>query len=722
MQGVESRRERARETREPERSTRKPGEAGPRTLFTSRGSRSSLTRYVIKRTDERVEDLVVESEGLTIGRLPGNDLVLNHRAVSETHAGVREIDGQYWLFNLTQAGGVALDGALIDRAPLPGGGIAQIGPYLLRFVQAPDGVAIIVELEAAPAPGRETGRLLATGALPALWPGLDEQALKIFWDKRRREAGKIKQRSPLHPQREPRLGKTQFNWAPTLDLKQPWRASYFVWGSLAVLALALAALIGYPQAFSFDEVAAVHGLRDAVLELPWYGWLGVTLVLPAAGLVWAGVEAARRRSFLKRLRAEARESRPARAATAGLKAEGPAYPHPVIDPQLCIGCHACVEACPHSVLEMVGGVATPVALDQCMEDTSCMVECPTSPKACVVVNTSKIIPPRKVPRRDQKFMTGVPGLYLIGDVSGVPLIKNAINEGAQVIEHLIEDLRRDGRDGGVAYDVAIIGAGPAGLSAAATARQRGLRYVAFERNRIVSTIQNYPAGKYVIFKPDAAAAKGPLPLPGAGAPKEELLASWARTVMALGLEIHEGESCQEIKRGEGCFTVVTARGSDQAVATYRASRVVLAVGNHGSPAKLGVPGEDLKGKVRYELVDPDDYRGHRCLVVGSGNSAVEAAVALSAPAGDNEVALVVRGDFKGDLKLANKMNVHDRMDAGRIKVFFGATVKEIRQREVVLADARTGEERGVIANDYVFALIGSEKPTKFLEGLGIAHG
>src|SRR5436309_10916658 len=126
-----------------------------------------------------------------------------------------------------------------------------------------------------------------------------------------------------------------------------------------------------------------------------------------------------------------------------------------------------------------------------MEDTSCQVECPTNPKACIVLNTSRKIPPRKVPSRDQRLKTNVEGVYMIGDVSGVPLIKNAINEGKQVIDYVAEDLRKEGQQKKAEYDVAIIGAGPAGLSAAVIAKQMGLKYVAIEQGSVLSTIDNY---------------------------------------------------------------------------------------------------------------------------------------------------------------------------------------------------------------------------------------
>lgn len=364
---------------------------------------------------------------------------------------------------------------------------------------------------------------------------------------------------------------------------------------------------------------------------------------------------------------------------------------------------------------------------------------------------------------------------MVGDVSGVPLIKNAINEGGQVMDSIEEDLRREGPSPGAEYDVAIIGVGPAGLSAAVIAKQRGLRYVALEQDTLVSTIANYPAGKYVFFKPDTVEARGGIPLPGAGEKKEAMLEAWTRTMMSNGVEIRQEESCKDIKRDDGVFNVITERGKTKENASYKTRKVVLAIGNRGTPMKLRVPGEELKTvvqpepsvskhcprcgearrgqaqhcvkcgaelpvktlppyedlKVKYKLSDPDDFAGMKCIVVGAGNSAIESAVDLTGfkREGDsftftrtNDVTLVIRSDFKGDLKLGNKMNVYDCMDAGKIKVFFRTEIKEIRENEVVLMDVRTKEEKARLANDYVFALIGGEKPTKFLEGLGITIG
>lgn len=426
--------------------------------------------------------------------------------------------------------------------------------------------------------------------------------------------------------------------------------------------------------------------------------------------------------------------------------DGPSYPHPVINVQTCIGCHACVEACPHDVLAMVNGKATAIAIEQCMEDTSCQVECPTVPKSCVVVNTTKRIPERKVPARNAQYLTNVPDVFLIGDVSGVPLIKNAINEGGKVVDFVTHDLRgsersRDSSD----FDVAIIGMGPAGLSAALIAHQRGLRYLALEQDEVLATIQQaYQAGKYIYFNPVDQRAQGGIELEGPGAVKEEIVSKWMNAVSVSGVRIQQSERCVDIRRNSGHLVVVTERETDRTRSEYRCRRVVLAIGNRGMPMKLGVPGEELKvraddtgrdedDKVKYRLVDPAIYRGKHIVVVGAGNSAVEAAIDLAAVRSsngggisawrDNVVSLVIRSDFKGDLKLGNKMMAYDCIDSGRINAYFGKTIKEIKADQVTLCKPREpSKESDAIKCDYVFCLIGGEKPTRFLESIGIKVG
>jgi len=480
--------------------------------------------------------------------------------------------------------------------------------------------------------------------------------------------------------------------------------------------------------------------------LPWYGWAGIGLFLVITGLVFVWLDAEHARRLLAEPAVPKKEEPDLVSSISEedlnrLDPNRPDYPHPVIFPERCIGCHACVDACPHDVLAIVNGIASPVARDQCMEDTACQVECPVNPKACIVVNTTKKIRPRPVPMRDPAFMTNVKGCYIIGDVSGTPLIKNAANEGADVIQHIAGELQNGaGTEPRAEVDVAIIGIGPAGLSAAIAAKQANLRFVGIEQDTVLATIDAYPKGKYVFFKPETMDSRGKIAVNGAGEQREKILENWIGTMKSSGVAINESESCKKVSKAEDgdYFVVHTESGLERLKKSYRARRVVLALGNRGTPMKLKVPGEDIKitregrieDKVRYKLTDPEGYKKCRIIVVGAGNSAIEAAVDLVARRNGNqitfrpddeinELTLVIRSDLKNDLKFLNKLQVYQCIDEGKIKAFFGTAIKEIRENEVVLMNARTGEEKLTLANDYIFAMIGGDRPTKFLESIGI---
>lgn len=511
--------------------------------------------------------------------------------------------------------------------------------------------------------------------------------------------------------------------------------------SQLLIILALLAMLLAINLLSAESAAGKNFLGG----LPWYGWAGVTVSLAAAGVAFILRDAGRVRRLLEKPLPEKHVAAQAQGQLTDELREkydpqGPSYPHPVIITELCISCHACVEACPHDVLAIVNGFATPIAREQCVEDTSCQVECPVTPKACIVVNTTKQIPERKVPTRDERFMTNVAGCYIIGDVSGTPTIKNAANEGADVIRHILEDLQQSPAEARAEIDLVIVGIGPAGLSAAVVAAQAGLRYVALEQNKVLATIDAYPANKYIHFKPETMTAHGGIDVPGAGLQREKLLALWTRTMLERGVRVNEQEGCKSVKRADDgdYFLVETTVGAWQEQRTYRARRVVLALGNRGTPMKLNVAGEDLKvrvggreePKVQYRLAEPARYRGRKIVVVGAGNSAIEAAVDLVArrdgdrikfrPAEEsNEVTLVIRSDMKNDLKFNNKVQVYECIDAGLITTHFGTSIKEVRAGEVVLMNTRTKEETATIKNDFVFALIGGERPIEFLNSIGI---
>ncbi|HLL71376.1 MAG TPA: NAD(P)-binding domain-containing protein [Pyrinomonadaceae bacterium] len=508
--------------------------------------------------------------------------------------------------------------------------------------------------------------------------------------------------------------------------------------------LALTALLLAINLFTRDDVAG----KSYFGGLPWFGWAGVSLILVVTGIVLAWRDAARARRLLEEPTAQPQDAEKERLQLSQELLEkydpdGPNYPHPVIVTERCIGCHACVDACPHDVLAIVNGFATPIASAQCMEDTSCQVECPVNPKACIVVNTTKKIPPRKVPTRDASFMTNVAGCYIIGDVSGTPLIKNAANEGADCIKHIKDELHGAPPESKADVDVAIIGAGPAGLSAAILARQAELKYVCIEQDKVLATIDAYPANKYVFFKPETMESRGGIAVDGAGLQREVILETWKNTMLQNGVQVNENESCKSVKKAEDgdYFVVQTEKGLAKDKQTYKARRVILALGNRGTPMKLRLPGEEMKvtrdgkeeDKVKYKLTDPEEYRRKKIIVVGAGNSAIEAAVDLVARRDGtkitfrpdeeiNEVTLVIRSDLKNDLKFGNKQQVYDCIDEGKIKVYFGTSIKELKDDEVVLMNARSQEVKATIKNDYIFAMIGGDRPTKFLEAIGIKIG
>ncbi len=303
--------------------------------------------------------------------------------------------------------------------------------------------------------------------------------------------------------------------------------------------------------------------------------------------------------------------------------------------------------------------------------------------------------------------SNIPGLFIIGDLAGAPVIKYAMAQGHEVIEHIssLNDAVVNDKD---VFDVLIIGAGASGLNAALQAKERGMRYVVLEKNQIANTIENFPEGKWVYAEPDSQPPKGKLWLDGAS--KEDLIQNWRRIIKDNKLDVRVQEGVEGLEKAGGVFKVRTAK------AEYRARRVVLATGQRGNPRKLGIPGEERE-QVYHRLYSPRKYKNENILVVGGGNSAIEAAVTLSQ---QNKVYLSYRkGEFSRIFK-DNDAQLQAQIKAGQIEPILNSEITSFGEKEatVAVADGRSQKKRK-LAIDHAFVLIGADVPRAFLKSLGI---
>lgn len=375
--------------------------------------------------------------------------------------------------------------------------------------------------------------------------------------------------------------------------------------------------------------------------------------------------------------------------------------HPKIDPNRCIGAGACVKACPEGeILGTIHGKAALVSPTKCIGHGACQAACPVDAIELVFGTERRGI---EIPYLKSNFETNMRGLYIAGELGGMGLIRNAITQGREAVEYLAATLEKSDK---AIYDVAIVGAGPAGFAATLQAQKQGLRYVTFDQSDLGGTILTYPRQKIVMTQPMNIPIYGKFN--ARQIRKEELIGLFEGIAKQTGTAIHANEKLETLKRVNGHYEVTTSKGS------YLAQRIVLAIGRRGTPRKLGVPGE-VSAKVAYKLLEPEQYRGMRALVVGGGDSAVEAALALANQPG-TEVTLSYRKAVLTRTKQKNLEAMERAIAQGRIRALFESNVTEILEDRVYL---QHGEKHGALKNDYVFIFAGGELPTGFLQKLGI---
>lgn len=379
--------------------------------------------------------------------------------------------------------------------------------------------------------------------------------------------------------------------------------------------------------------------------------------------------------------------------------------HPIIDPMLCIGCGSCVSACPESnALGLINRKAALVNPANCIGHGACKVACPEDAIKLVFGTESRGV---DIPDLTPEFQTSVPGIFVAGELGGMGLIKNAINQGRQATLNIANTLDRSGSTM-ADWDCVIIGCGPAGLSAALQARESGLKTIAIDRGKIGGTVAHFPRKKLVMTAP----AK----LPGYGnmmfreVQKEALIEFWQKVVAQFEPLLHEHETLTHIEPTScGGFKVITDK------ACYSTRSVLLAIGRRGTPRTLNVPGEELT-KVVYELDDPDQFSARHVLVVGGGDSAIEAAVA-AAESGAASVVLSYRNSAFSRAKPKNRDRIKRLAGEGKVELAFSSQVERIDDDHVTLIE--NGRLR-VIQNDDVVVCIGGELPTALMRGVGIS--
>lgn len=408
----------------------------------------------------------------------------------------------------------------------------------------------------------------------------------------------------------------------------------------------------------------------------------------------------------KKLHARAREA----AQKGKLRSDGPQSQHPHINTQYCIGCATCTTVCPEGdVLAMLAGQAAIVNGYKCIGHSLCAEVCPVGAITMVMASPSM---GANMPQLTPEYETSVSNMYIVGELGGLALIKNAINQGRDCVDTIAAKLPRlrGGKSNQDILDVLIVGAGPGGISASLRAIEKKLKYLTVDEGEMGGTVAKYPRQKLVLTSPVE------LPIYGkfrkTELSKEDLLAIWAEILRKVNFKFRQGEKVQEIKKGEdGIFTVITPKGE------YRALAVVLALGKGGSPRKLGVKGEDLS-KVMYRLIEADHYVNKSILVVGGGDSAVEAAMGLAHQVG-NKVTLSYRKEAFTRLKDRNEKRVAENARTGKLKIIFNSMPVEFREKSVLLEVSGKVEE---IPNDYVWIFAGGEPPTAFLKKIGVQVG
>jgi thioredoxin reductase (NADPH) len=435
----------------------------------------------------------------------------------------------------------------------------------------------------------------------------------------------------------------------------------------------------------------IHGYSDmeSLLEkILIYGAVSIFLV----GVVYI---------YIRKLR---RESRIVGEKIRLAKEEGlhePVSLHPVVDPNSCIQSGACIRACPEKdILGIRNGKATVINASQCVGHGACFHACPTQAISLFIGTEKRGV---DLPHVNQFFESNVRGIFIAGEMGGMGLIKNAVEQGRQAVNNLARgiDSKSD-----MEYDLVVVGAGPAGIGSTLEAKRLKLKTITLEQDTLGGTVYTFPRSKIVMTSPMDLPLYGKVKLFETN--KTELLELWKEVLSKNTIQIEEKKKVNKIVQKNGGFEVQCKDGS-----CYSTQRVLLAIGRRGTPRKLNVPGEDLP-KVFYRLLEPELISGKNILVVGGGDSAIESALLLAT---QNKVTLSYRKDTFSRLKPKNRQKLDEAVSKKTLDLMLNSNVISIEADKVNL---KVGDKDEIsLANDFVYIFAGGELPTDFLKSAGI---
>jgi len=400
-----------------------------------------------------------------------------------------------------------------------------------------------------------------------------------------------------------------------------------------------------------------------------------------------------------------RESKEVDVKIAQAKEDGvhePVSLYPVVDPNRCIKSGACITACPeHDILGIRNGKATIINASHCIGHGACFRACPVEAISLSIGTEKRGV---DLPHVSITFETNVPGIYIAGELGGMGLIRNAVTQGKEAVENIVKTIKKDVK---AEYDLVVVGAGPAGISATLAAKKFGLNTLTLEQDTLGGTVFTFPRAKIVMTAPMDLPLYGQVKFNETS--KTQLLDLWHKVILKNDIKIKENSKVQSITQNGDTFNVETIHGE-----SYNTKTVLLAIGRRGTPRKLNVPGENSE-KVAYRLLEPEEIKNKNILVVGGGDSAIESALLL---ADENKVTLSYRSNAFNRIKVKNNEKINDAIKSGLIDIKFSSNIVSI-EKDFVLYTENESSEVLKLPNDLVFVFAGGELPTEFLRKTGI---